>query len=451
MVKEQLKNLPSIDKLLQGVRLKSWENQMVHPVRVCLAQQLVSELRAKVSSGSKCPSLDEIETILIKRFETTLDSRMQRAINATGVLLHTNLGRAPLGRRLLRRMADVLWGYGTVEFDPIRGERGSRTHNIEKMLALLCRAEASVVVNNNAAALFLILREFASRREVVISRGELVQIGGGFRIPDILKESGARLVEVGTTNITSLRDYAKAVNEKTAILLKVHKSNFTVSGHTESPALRDLVDLAKKKKILFVMDLGSGLLNDLGPQELSVSGVVRSRADLVCFSGDKLMGGPQAGIILCSATLGSKLRQSPLYRVLRLGKAEVFMLEETLLGYVKGESPPLWELVEQNGEILRGRSERVASQLREFGMRVSIVEGTSSMGGGAMPGREFPTFLLQLEFPRPEALLKKLRQCRPAVILRSENKRLFVDLRTVFEEEEQELVAAFRGVFTCLS
>lgn len=424
---------------------------MIHPVRVCLARQLVSELRGRVSSGSKCPPLNEIEAMLIEKFENILDSRMQRVINATGVLLHTNLGRAPLGRRSLRRMADVLWGYATVEFDPIRGERGSRTHHIETMLALLCRAQSSVVVNNNAAALFLILREFARRREVVISRGELVQIGGGFRIPDILKESGARLVEVGTTNITSLVDYAKAVNEKTAILLKVHQSNFTVSGHTESPDLRDLVDLAKKKKILSVMDLGGGLLKDLGPLELSVSEVVRSGADLICFSGDKLMGGPQAGIILCSAILGSKLRQSPLYRMLRLGKTEVFLLEETLLGYVKGESQPLWKLVEQNGKILRDRSERVAGQLREFGMKVSVIEGTSSMGGGAMPGTEFPTFLLQLEFPKPEAFLKKLRQSRPAVILRSENKRFFVDLRTVFEEDEQALVTAFRGIFTCLS
>lgn len=441
---ESLKNLPSVDRLIQSERFKGWEERIIHPVRVRLAQELLQGLRQNIEERKTPPKREAIETLLEDEFKRVVSGGVRRVINATGVVLHTNLGRAPLSEAIADNVASILKGYCTLEFDIERGERGSRTSFIERLLFLLTGSPASVIVNNNAAALYLILKELSRGKEVVISRGELVQIGGGFRVPEILEASGACLREVGTTNMTSLQDYERAISSETALLLKVHHSNFALLGHTEEVSLSALVSLGKQHDLPVVLDLGSGLMGlskeEWPFKELTVTEALRGGVSLVCFSGDKLLGGPQAGIILGGKNAISSLRRSPLYRALRIGKAEICLLEQVLLSHVAGQKTEVQERIDLGRETLRMRCESIAKVLADLKVSVEIADGVSSVGGGAMPQVEIPTWLLRLPVADTERMALELRLGEPPVIPRIHEGCLWIDLRTVDEKEDALLV-----------
>lgn len=444
MSSEEFKKLPSIEKLLQGPRLTKWKEALSHTIRVQLAQTLITQIREQIKQGKPCPSFDDVQSELGKSYDDFSRLRIQPVINATGVLLHTNLGRAPLGKQILNRMAETLSSYCTLEYDPKKGQRGSRSAAIEKLVSLVCEVPAALVVNNNAASIVLILNELARGKKVIISRGELVQIGGGFRIPDIMKATGTDLLEVGTTNITQLKDYSSALEEHgkdISMILKVHQSNFYIEGHSEEVPMSELKDLAKKHGVEFVVDLGSGCVVDqkLDFHEKTVNEVVRSGADLICFSGDKLLGGPQAGIIIGNKKLVDQLKEAPYYRALRLGKTELFLLEETLHYYAGNKLPPVWQLLNQKDSEVKSRSEKLQANLAKKNKKTEILPGKSTIGGGAMPSTTVPTYLLELKLDDVEKFIKRLRTSDPCVVIRTENKHLYVDLRSVFPEQESSL------------
>lgn len=444
--REALRHLPSVEKLVKSPRLKEWEGRLLHSVRVRLAQALVAEWRESAKGGKHLPAVEAMEDALAARYADICGGGMKPVVNATGVVLHTNLGRAPLGKKWLAEMADALWGYCTLEYDEDSGSRGSRTTFVEKALCLLTGAEGALVVNNNAAATFLVLQGLAKDKDVVISRGELVQIGGGYRVPDILAASGARLVEVGTTNMTSAKDYEAALTDSTGLVLKVHQSNFFISGHTEAVEVDELAPIAKRRKVLLAVDLGSGLMREQewDEREPTVESLLRAGADVICFSGDKLLGGPQAGIILGSHAIVARLKKSPLYRALRMGKTEIFLLEKTLLAYLSGASVPTWERLEEPLLGVRRRADAMALRLTKAGLKASVVEGHSSVGGGTMPASQIATALVALDPPDPEGFVKKLRDGQPVVVARMEKKHVFLDLRTVFPDEEETLERRIR-------
>lgn len=448
-MESHLRQLPGVERLVGSPGLREWEGRLTHPTRVRLAQELITELRERMLKGGASLSEADIEKELALRFDRLLVIGIQKVINATGVVLHTNLGRAPLGSSVLREMAEKLDGYCSLEFDCAHGERGERTSTVERYLRLLCDAPAAVVVNNNAAAVFLIFHALAAGKEVVVSRGELVQIGGGFRIPDILAASGARLVEVGTTNMTHVRDYEQAIGAGTALIAKIHHSNFVVSGHTDSPSHKELAALAAKRQLPFVVDLGSGALRDEGLGEPTVAEVLATGASLVCFSGDKLIGGPQAGIVVGDGSLVEMLHRSPLYRALRLGKTELFLLERTLLGFLRGERNITQDCLVATEQEMRERSERFVANLAPK-MNLKLVAGTSVVGGGASPGREIESCILELVTADSERVVRRLLAGRPAVVVRKENKRIFLDLRTVLVSEEAILARCLRETLSDL-
>ena len=367
---------------------------------------------------------------------------LRTVINATGVVLHTNLGRAPLAEAAAQAAARAAAGYVDLEFDLGRGTRGSRQEHLEPLLCRISGAGAALVVNNNAAAVLLVLRALAAGRETVISRGELVEIGGSFRIPDVLAESGSVLREVGTTNRTHLRDYERAIGPETAMLLRVHPSNFRQVGFTARVDGAELAELAHRRGLLFVEDLGSGALTPLG-DEPTVQDVLGSGADIVTLSGDKLLGGPQAGIVLGRPELVAELRQAPLYRALRPDKMQVAALAETLRLYLAGGSgvPALAMLRAEPGE-LRRRAEGLRARLARSGVPAKVVPLAGRAGGGALPETELPSFGVEIAPQDPQALHECLRRGRPAVVARIEDERLLLDVRTVLPGQEAALAQA---------
>jgi L-seryl-tRNA(Ser) seleniumtransferase len=359
--------------------------------------------------------------------------------------LHTNLGRSPISKELLQKMTEELSGYCSLEWDCETTERGSRTTTLEKSLELLLGSQyGSVCVNNNAATLILILNTFAKNKEVIVSRGELVQIGGGFRVSEIIEASGCKLVEVGSTNITSLEDYKNHINENTAFILKVHHSNFYIEGHTESPSLNDLISLSKKTTVPLLMDMGGGKLThkDIGEDE-SVDNLLEKGVDIVCFSGDKLLGGPQAGLILAKKEVAQKLKKSPLYRALRLGKFDLFLLENILLNKINNKKNALELLYQQTSEEIKSRTEKFAETLK---VPYKIIKGISPVGGGTMPNKGLETYLLVIENPSAEKIARKLAQNIPPIVVRKESKAITLDFRTISESEEEILHEALEAV-----
>ncbi|MBI3914188.1 MAG: L-seryl-tRNA(Sec) selenium transferase, partial [Chloroflexi bacterium] len=368
-------------------------------------------------------------------------------INATGVILHTNLGRAPLSEDTLNAMRLAAQGYSNLEYDLEKGERGSRHSHAEEILKRLTGAEAALVVNNNAAAVLLILSAFAKKREVIISRGQLVEIGGGFRVPDVMKQSGAKLVEVGTTNRTRTQDFANAITEKTALLLRVHRSNFRIVGFTEDASLQDLVALARERGVIVADDLGSGALLDTAayglareptPQESWQAGVA-----LVSFSGDKLLGGPQAGIILGKKEEIERLKRFPLTRALRVDKVTLAGLHATLLHYLKNEAAqkiPVWMMIAASRDDIGKRAEQWAERLRARNFDCAVIDTQSTVGGGALPGETLPTRALALRVASPDKFAARLRENYPPIVARIEGDRIVFDPRTVSEKEEAALL-----------
>jgi L-seryl-tRNA(Ser) seleniumtransferase len=368
-------------------------------------------------------------------------------INATGVILHTNLGRAPMSAEAAAAAAEAAVRYVSLELDLETGRRGGRHGLVSDLLSELTGAEAGAVVNNGAAATLLALAALARGREVIISRGELVEIGGGFRMPDVMKLSGARMVEVGTTNRTRLEDYSEAIGPKTAAILKVHQSNFRISGFTESADLGSLATLAHTAGIQLLYDLGSGALLDTATFGLTpeprIGDSLEAGADLVVCSGDKLLGGPQAGLILGAASLVKRTVSHPLARAVRVDKITLAALAATLDGYLRQRLPPVWSILAATTEQLDGRARAWADKLRAAGCHIELRQGSSTVGGGSAPGEELPTTLLALIAPvSAQRLLERLRRADPPVIGRVLDGCLVLDPRTVLESEDEALVEA---------
>ena len=432
---DPLRALPAVHEVLE--RLAPELARFPRPVRLGEIRRALEQARRELREGGHNPLA--IETRVADRLSALERDSLRRVINATGVVLHTNLGRAPLGPLA------ILPGYSNLEFDLSRGQRGRRDHHAGYLLERLLAAPA-IAVNNNAAALFLALHELACGGEVVVSRGELIEIGDGFRIPDIMARSGAVVREVGTTNRTRIEDYRDALSERTRLLLRVHPSNFRMQGFTARPELRDLVMLGREREIAVYEDLGSGCLVDLRPfgiDEPSVADSLRVGVDLVSFSGDKLLGGPQAGILAGKPDLVARLRRNPLFRALRLDKMVYQALETTLRNLLleRWDAVPTLAMIRQSAGEIRARSERL---LKLWNLQADLVPGTSVIGGGATPEQFIPTWLIALASPNVVDAERQLRAGDPPVVARIENERLVLDLRTVFPSEEEELVAALR-------
>ncbi len=419
-----------------------------------LLTQLVRRHLAALRASEHIPSFEQILQDLHRAVDDLRLARLQPVINGTGILIHTNLGRAPLHPEALAAVQAAGRHYNNLEFDLARGARGGRADDLERNLALLCGADAATVVNNCAAALILILRHFTARKkEVIISRGELIQIGGGFRIPEILEVSGAKLREVGTTNRTTLEDYAKAIGSDTAMILKVHRSNFFMGGFVESPATEALAQLARAKRIPCVEDLGSGAVcatEKLAAieHEPTPAEILRSGVDLVCFSGDKLFGGPQAGLIAGKKRHVAALRRNPFFRALRCDKLILAALQSTLDLHLAGRSAelPALAMMQLSLESLPARAERLRSALQDRPLTAEIGTGNSQVGGGTLPRARIPSITLEI-VPNEESLdhfAERLRRGPNPVIGYLAGGKLKLDLRTIFPEQEENLLAALR-------
>jgi L-seryl-tRNA(Ser) seleniumtransferase len=422
----RLRDLPSVDELVRGV-----DDLLAVAVARTLLEQAREEIRAGADPG-------DLRERLTGALAAARRPGLRRVLNATGVIVHTNLGRAPLAQAALERVREAA-GYSNLEYDLSSGSRGSRQDHLAPLLRRLTGAEAAIAVNNNAAAMLLALAALAEGREVVVSRGELIEIGDGFRIPDVLARSGARLVEVGTTNRTRAADYERAIGPETALLLRVHQSNFRVVGFTEQPRVEELAAIARRHELPLVDDLGSGALvaveDEPTPAEALAAG-----ADLVCFSGDKLLGGPQAGIVAGRADLVERLRRHPLHRALRPDKLTLAALEGTLGLYLDRPSEvPVVRMLREPVETVRARAQRVAAATGG-----TVEETVARVGGGALPLAELPSFACGLE----EELAAALREHEPPVIAVVRDGRTLLDCRTLTDAEADE---AAQAVLACRS
>jgi L-seryl-tRNA(Ser) seleniumtransferase len=419
----KLRDLPSVDELVRGLD---------DPLAVDAARRVLDQAREEIRAGAE-PG--DLRLRLDAELATVRRPRLRRVLNATGVIVHTNLGRAPLAEEALARVVDVARGYSNLEYDLTTGARGSRQDHIADALRRLTRADAALVVNNNAAAVLLALAALAEGREVLVSRGELIEIGDGFRIPDVLARSGARLREVGTTNRTRAADYERAIGDETAVLLRVHQSNFRVVGFTELPSVAQLAAVARRHELPLVDDLGSGVLTELA-DEPSAKESLAAGADLVTFSGDKLLGGPQAGIVVGRADLVEKLRRHPLQRAMRADKLTLAALEGTLALYLDApERIPVLRMLRDDG--VRARAERLASLTDG-----SVEETVARVGGGALPLAELPSFACALD----EELATPLRSAETPVVGIVRDGRLLLDCRTLADEEVDEVARAVETV-----
>lgn len=449
----RLRAIPSVDKVLQALG----DTGLPRPIVLDLVRRELQVLRTR-------KTIPDLEAVVARIRAVVFDvrtSRIQPVINGTGILVHTNFGRAPLGMDVIAAMSAVASNYSNLEYSLTRGARGGRAAYLEQGLAVLCGAEAATVVNNNAAALVLILRHFcrAAVNEVVISRGELVQIGGGFRIPDVLESSGAKLREVGTTNQTSLEDYARVITRRTALILKVHRSNFFMDGFVSSPLTEDIAALARKtrkRRIVFVEDLGSGAMFDTATvagleHEPTPAEVLGHGVSLVCFSGDKLLGGPQAGIIAGSRTLVAALKHEPLFRALRCDKLILSALEATVDAYLRGESGvAILEMLRVTNEDLRVRAERMIAALDGLPLAARVGTGPAQVGGGTLPRSVIPSLTVDLVHRtlKPQELATRLREQAIPLIGYIARGTLKLDLRTIFPRQDQDVLTAIRAAST---
>jgi L-seryl-tRNA(Ser) seleniumtransferase len=451
-VSSPYRRLPSVDRLLVDERVRHVSGGYDQQIVVELARDQLEEARAAIASGGSAPAFEDIVSSLVERLASLTAPSLRRVINATGVIIHTNLGRAPLSAEAVAAMTQVTGGYSNLEFDLTEGERSNRHVHVESLLCQLTGAEAAMAVNNNAAALLLALSALASGREVVISRGQLVEIGGGFRIPEIMAESGADLVEVGTTNRTYLADYETAISNNTAALLRVHTSNFRMVGFTETPSLAELVGLAHERGVLLLDDPGSGCLLDttqfgLG-KEPTIQESLAAGADLVFSSGDKLLGGPQAGIIVGKRALVETLKRHPIARAARLDRAAIAALATTLGHYVKDEAlakVPVWRMISMPVEEIESRARAWA---KAIGGGAGVVDGRSMVGGGSLPEESLPTKLLAISGVDVTSLARRLRLGEPPVVARVEHDTLLLDPRTVDPQDDDALLTALNAAST---
>lgn len=452
---DRLRGLPSVDLLLQIPRAADLVNAYGRPLTVEAIRSALADFRQQaLASGGDEEAAPETgpEQVLeaaAVRLEDWLRPSLVPVINATGVILHTNLGRAPLSRSALAAIGRVSSAYNNLEYDLERGSRGSRLAHAEALLKRLTGAEAALVVNNNASAVLLTLAALARRKRVIISRSQLIEIGGGFRIPDVMLQSGAKLVEVGTTNRVHLHDYTDALEEGAAFILRAHQSNFRIIGFTSEPDLPELARAAHEHEAYMVDDLGSGVLLDTArygmTHEPTVQESLAAGADLVSFSGDKLLGGPQAGILVGKESLVAKLRKHPLARAIRADKLCLAALSATLLHYLKDEAEreiPIWRMIAAPVDQVKSRAAGWAATLGVG----EVLPSRSTVGGGSLPGETLPTFVLALQVPQPNRFLARLRRLSPPVIARVEEDRVVFDPRTVLEEDEAIFLAGLRGL-----
>jgi L-seryl-tRNA(Ser) seleniumtransferase len=467
---EALRRLPAVDRVLQEPAVTRWLTDYGRDAVVDAVRDALDELRREIMSAEAADGTPEMDSVLARvqaRLDDMLCPTLEPVINATGVILHTNLGRAPLSDAVLDAMRHVGRGYSNLEYDLEVGGRGSRYVHAEALLCRLTGAEAALLVNNNAGAVLLALSALARGREVIISRGQLVEIGGGFRIPDVMAQSGALLVEVGTTNRTYIADYERAIGEHTAALMRVHSSNFRIMGFSHQPSLFDLVALAHRRSLPLLDDLGSGTLIDTSsfglPHEPTVQESVAAGADLVTFSGDKLLGGPQAGMIVGRADLVAELRRYPLTRALRVDKTTLAGIKANLLHYLKGEALthiPIWRMIASSVDEIAERARRLLDALGAPGGRCDLVPGRSMIGGGSLPEESLPTMCIALPQGSAagsesadaganagaNALARALRRGTPPVVARIQGDRVLLDLRTVLPGQEERLAAVVRDV-----
>jgi L-seryl-tRNA(Ser) seleniumtransferase len=433
--------------------MRPLEERFGHAAVVDALRAEADGLRARMAKGETAPDIAlAIEEALVRRLNTEHAASLRSVINATGVIIHTNLGRAPLSRAAVERVAALAQGYTNLEYELAAGRRGKRDVHAERLICRLTGAEAAVVVNNNAAATLLGLAAVAAGREVVISRGELVEIGGGFRVPDVMAQSGAVLREVGTTNRTRAADYAAAIGDRTAAILRVHPSNFRVEGFTERPTLPELVQLGRRHGVAVLEDLGSGFFDVPGAveslgDEPTVRSSIAAGADLVMFSGDKLLGGPQAGILAGKTATVDLVRRHPLMRALRVDKMTYAALEATLEAFAAGkaaQSVPVTQMIVMTADAIGRRAQSLADTLRAAGWDADVRSGFSTIGGGSAPGSQLPTQLVTIGAPdgSADALELALRRSTPPVIARIEDGRVVLDLRTVRPDEDERLTAA---------
>ncbi|MCL4459611.1 MAG: L-seryl-tRNA(Sec) selenium transferase [Chloroflexi bacterium] len=460
-MQEKLRELPSVDRLLQDERLQACIARFSRPTVLEAAREVLEEARRTITAGGPCPQFEELVQMIAARTAQSSESSLKVVINATGVVIHTNLGRAPLSPEATAAMVEAASRYSNLEYDLAEGKRGSRQVHVERALIRLSGAEAALVVNNNAAAVLLVLSALARGKEVIISRGQLVEIGGGFRIPEVMRQSGAKLVEVGTTNRTYISDYEAAISPKTAMLLRVHSSNFRLIGFTHAVELGELAALTHGRGLLVVDDLGSGALLDTAvfglAHEPMVQESIASDVDLVCFSGDKLLGGPQAGIIVGKRTLVDKLKKHPLARAVRIDKASLAGLEATLRHYLRGEALdkiPVWCMISMPLEEIEKCAQEWARAFTAVGARAVVIEGESTVGGGSLPGETLPTRLVALtvrsagergvDSGAVKELATRLRCGRPPLIGRIDRGRFLLDPRTVLPEQREQLIQTVR-------
>src|SRR6267142_4651414 len=454
-----LRQIPSVDELLAQPRLAALAQRVNRELLVEITRTVLADLRGRITGEGAAAviALDSsaLEERITSMVEQVLASSLQPVINATGVILHTNLGRAPLSGAAVEEIRRSATSYSNLEYDLEAGARGKRDVHVAQLLERLTGAEAAIVVNNCAAAVLLVLAGLAKGGEVIVSRGELIEIGDGFRIPEIMAESGAILREVGTTNRTKLEDYEKTINERTRVLLSVHPSNFHMSGFTEKPGLADLVALGKNKSLPVIEDLGSGCFLDLSPfgiEEPTVRNSVETGVSLVIFSGDKLLGGPQAGIIAGNKDLVQRVRRHPLFRALRVDKLTICALEATLGAYLRGamDEIPALRMLRASAADLAQRADNFLKELRPrlpgSGVKIELVEGESLAGGGSTPTQSLrsPVFHIRSEHHSAAQLEKRLRRGIGgiSVIARIEDDHIVIDLRTVFEDQETDLTAS---------
>jgi L-seryl-tRNA(Ser) seleniumtransferase len=466
----EFRKLPAVDKLLQRPEIAALAEAYGSGPVTAETRAELDGARVAIHNGQTAPNEQQLTDRITDNVIAADAPSLRPVTNATGVLIHTNLGRTPLSQEAQDAVIHLSQGYSTLEYDLETGQRGSRHAHPARLLCELTGAEDALVVNNNAAAVFLALTALCNKREVVVSRGELVEIGGGFRIPDVLRQSGATLVEVGTTNRTHPHDFAAAISPNTAALMRIHASNFKQTGFIKKPDLTDLVEIAHAQgaahvdvesetggngkgtvsadRPLVIDDLGSGtLLNTarfgLAPEPM-VQSSVQAGADIITFSGDKLLGGPQAGLIVGKAEFIARLRSHPLARALRVDKMTLAALDATLRAYRRDRATaeiPVWRMIAQPAEAVQQRAVRCQRQLAAADIEVAVIPGKSTIGGGSLPGETLPTFLLALDIPQPDSAAAALRQADMPIICRIQKNLLLFDLRTVLPEQEQALLA----------
>jgi len=479
MFMEALRQIPPVNDILRSEKLAEFRPFLNQPFVAAILDRVLADTRRELAQTKSLVSRAELTSAIAERvahrIRESLKPSLRRIINASGVVLHTNLGRAPLPERAIEHLREVSTGYSNLEFDLEQGKRGKRDVHVDRTLLQLLGCEAAIVVNNNAAAVLLVLNTLAEGGEVIVSRGEQIEIGDSFRIPEIMARSGARLREVGTTNRTRIKDYERAINEHTRLLLRVHPSNFRMIGFTERPPLGEFVELGKRRNIPTFEDLGSGCVSDPIPlgiaDEPIAAGSIRAGIDVISFSGDKLLGGPQAGIIAGKKLYVEKIRQNPLFRALRVDKLTISVLEFVLRAYLCGktEEIPVWRMLQASAAELKHRAESFAEEIpvwrtlqasaaelkhraESFAVRVGEkakpLELKSVVGGGSAPETYLPSWGVALDFPgiSDAELERRLRNSEPPAIVRLEEGRVILDFRTIFATDEDALLVNIRKI-----